>query len=541
MSRSWLKRGHSVHNECDWQYLSYDKDGELRNLHEYLQFRLRKMTSASTEGTSSQRAPDIKKWANPTAWSSTYKLFLSILGCVANFSTTYAGGSYTSGVNAMAREWDVSSTAVLVGVTIYTVGFAIAPMILAPLSELRGRRPVFIITGVLFVVGVLFCAVTRLYVGMLLARLLVGCASSTFAVVVVGVIADIYTETTERDQALALFTAGAMFGTGFGPLVSGFIVQQLGFRWLFWVLAIFLTVMVVVFVLFFKESRADILLSKEAKALNDWYDAAERELQGHRSGEENRESPSPPTTFRWKVKADEERGDLRQMVLLSLTRPFRLLVSEPIVIFFSLWAAFSWSIMYALLIIVPYTFQTIYGFDLQTSSAIFAAMCIGTIIITVISIFHNNIASILLPHLNHDGNPEARLYLAAVESILLPVGLFWYGWTANPSIHWIVPTLALACATMGMFAVYLAVFAYLTAAYRQHAASANAAQSFMRNIMGGAFPLFSRAMFQRLGFGGACSLLGGIGLVLSCVPWVLIVSGPSIRKRSRLAFDGVVT
>ncbi|KAK3629311.1 hypothetical protein LTR56_013030 [Elasticomyces elasticus] len=503
MSQSWLRPGNPVHNECDWQYLSYDKDSELRDLHEYLQSRLRQKTSASTKGTIPQCAPDIKKWADPTAWSSTYKLFLSILGCVANFSTTYAGGSYTSGADAMAREWDVSSIAALVGVTIYTVGFAIAPMILAPLSELRGRRPVFIITGVLFVIGVLFCAVTRLYVGMLLARLLVGCASSTFAVVVVGVIADIYTETTERDQALALFTAGAMFGTGFGPLISGFIVQQLGFRWLFWILAIFLTVMVIVFMLLFKESRADILLSKEAKALNDWYDAAEQELQGHSSEEERKESPSPPALFRWKVKADEERGDLRHMILLSLTRPFQLLVSEPIVIFFSLWAAFSWSIMYALLIIVPYTFQTIYGFDLQTSSAVFAAMCVGTIIITVISFFHNSIASVLVPHLNSGGSPEARLHLAAVESILLPIGLFWYGWSANPSIHWIVPALALACATMGMFAVYLAVFAYLTAAYSQHAASANAAQSFMRNIVGGAFPLFSRLMFQRLGFGGA--------------------------------------
>ena len=74
--------------------------------------------------------------------------------------------------------------------------------------------------------------------------------------------------------------------------------------------------------------------------------------------------------------------------------------------------------------------------------------------------------------------PEGRLYFACVESILMPIGLFWFGWTSYPSVPWIVPSLALACATMGIFSIYLATFNYLADTYHRYASSAIAAQSF---------------------------------------------------------------
>lgn len=104
-------------------------------------------------------------------------------------------------------------------------------------------------------------------------------------------------------------------------------------------------------------------------------------------------------------------------------------------------------------------------------------MSIGAILSTVLSIYQEKIAK-------HYGKlsstPEGRLYFACVESALMPIGLFWFGWTSFASIHWIVPTLAVGCATMGIFSVYLAVFNYLADTYGRYASSALAAQSFCR-------------------------------------------------------------
>lgn len=93
---------------------------------------------------------------------------------------------------------------------------------------------------------------------------------------------------------------------------------------------------------------------------------------------------------------------------------------------------------------------------------------------TSISIFQERLASHfgVLPK-----SAEARLYFACFEAALLPIGLFWFGWTSYPSIPWIVPTIAVGCATMGIYSVYLAVFNYLADTYHRYSSSAIAAQS----------------------------------------------------------------
>lgn len=134
-------------------------------------------------------------------------------------------------------------------------------------------------------------------------------------------------------------------------------------------------------------------------------------------------------------------------------------------------------------------------------------MCVGVILITLISIWQEKIAA----HFGKlSSSAEGRLYFVCIESILLPIGLFWFGWTSFPSVPWIVPTLAVGCATMGIFSIYLATFNYLADTYHRYASSAIAAQSCCRNLLGGIFPLVTNAMFNNLGYPEASSLLGGI-------------------------------
>jgi hypothetical protein len=104
------------------------------------------------------------------------------------------------------------------------------------------------------------------------------------------------------------------------------------------------------------------------------------------------------------------------------------------------------------------------------------AMCVGAIIATVVSIYQERVA-VRFGFGKLGSTPEGRLYFACIESILMPVGLFWFGWTSFASVPWIVPTLAVGCATMGIFSIYLAVFNYLADIYHRYASSALAAQS----------------------------------------------------------------
>ncbi|GAB7358469.1 hypothetical protein MBLNU230_g2533t1 [Neophaeotheca triangularis] len=480
--------------------------------------------------------PDMGKYTSPFLWSDKRKTFITWLSCAATVVTAYTAGSYTSGSEQMSAEWGVSTVAISVGVTIFTCGFAIAPMFLAPFSEINGRRPVFVTTGILFVVFQLCCAVTRSYGGMLISRFLAGCASSTFSTMVGGVVSDIY-HANNRNTAMSLFSGAALFGTGLGPLVSGFIGQNTTWRWIFRLQVITCGLLMAAVVIFFQETRGSVLLSQKAKTLNKWYDDMESHgyhgvLMPTEEGEK-----ALPQRVRWKVKSDEERGTILQMIRISLYRPFYMLFTEPVVFFFSLWVAFAWAVLYLTFSAIPVVFQTSHSFTLQQTGAVFTALCVASIISTIISIYQERVARMLLPDSRKQifTTPEGRLYFACIQSVLLPIGCFWFGWTSFPSVPWIVPTLGIGCATMGIFSIYLAVFNYLADFYTIYASSALAAQSFCRNMLGGAFPTFTPQMFRAMTFQGAGSFLGGFGALLTIVPWVLLFFGPKIRARSNFA------
>jgi hypothetical protein len=252
--------------------------------------------------------------------------------------------------------------------------------------------------------------------------------------------------------------------------------------------------------------------------------------------------------IRWKVKSDEERESISKMIGISVYRPFHLLVTEPVVFFFSLWVAFAWAVLYLTFGSIPLVFGISHNFSTQESGAVFAAMCVGAALSTILSVYQDRLLAMYLSSPSKDvanpgiikrrldlSSPEGRLYFACVESALLPIGLFWFGWTQFSTIPWIVPTLAVGCATMGIYSIYLATFNYFADTYHRYASSALAAQSFCRNMLGGIFPLVTVQMFKRLTFQGAASLLGGLAALLTLVPWVLVFYGPKIRARSKFA------
>ena len=267
--------------------------------------------------------PDLANYVSPFTWSEARKNLTTWLSCVATVVTAYTAGSYSAGSIEMSKEFGVSQIAIYVGITTFTTGFAIAPMVLAPFSEINGRKPVFVVTGILFVVCQLCCAVTRSFPGLLVARFFAGVGGSTFSTMVGGVLSDIY-HTEDRNTPMALFAGAALFGTGLGPLVSGFIAQNVSWRWVFYVQIISCGLVILAVIIFFKETRGSVLLSRKAQILNQWYEAREEagyvglEIPSADDGVKKRSE-----RLRWKVKSDEERETLAKMIGISLYRPFR--------------------------------------------------------------------------------------------------------------------------------------------------------------------------------------------------------------------------
>lgn len=112
----------------------------------------------------------------------------------------------------------------------------------------------------------------------------------------------------------------------------------------------------------------------------------------------------------------------------------------------------------------------------------------------------------------------------------------WFGWTGyTDKIHWIAPTLSGLATGFGLLAIFLQSLNYLVDAYLMFAASAIAANTFLRSLAGAGFPMFSQYMFAALGVNWAGTLLGCVALLLVPIPVCFLIFGERIRRRSAFA------
>jgi hypothetical protein len=280
---------------------------------------------------------------------------------------------------------------------------------------------------------------------------------------------------------------------------------------IFYIQIIYNAALIPVFWLILRETRPDVILKKRARKI--------------------RKETGKPVYAAAEIDAPSKF----KLLQISFQRPTRMLTTEPVVIFFTLWISFAWGILYLFFSSVVQTYSTNYNWSTLATGLVQLAISVGAIIGTIINplqdwfYFRSSRRNTEKP-----GRPvpEARLYTSIPGSLLFAAGLFWYGWASQPDVHWIVPTIGITAAGIGIYSIYMAVVNYLTDAYERYAASALSAASLGRNSFGAFLPLASPQLFSNLGFGWAGTLLGFIGVALSVVPVVLVMKGPQIRARS---------
>jgi hypothetical protein len=209
---------------------------------------------------------------------------------------------------------------------------------------------------------------------------------------------------------------------------------------------------------------------------------------------------------KYKAKIEIENKSVTKAIAHFCSRPFStlhwevelmivLLIQEPICLLLCTYTAFLLSILYLFFEAFPLVFMNNHGFQLQYVGLTFIGLGIGEIGGMIISRpIVTALTNWFLRGKNREEEmhkPEFRLVPAMLGAILVPIGMFWFAFTGYSSIHWIVPILAGIPFGWGVVLVFSSVFNYLVDAYREWSASAMAANTFLRCVMAGGFPLFS--------------------------------------------------
>jgi MFS transporter, DHA1 family, multidrug resistance protein len=131
--------------------------------------------------------------------------------------------------------------------------------------------------------------------------------------------------------------------------------------------------------------------------------------------------------------------------------------------------------------------------------------------------------------------PEERLPPMILGSVILPIGLFWFAWTSSPHISWVPQVLSGIPIGWGILMIFLQGLNYIIDVYMWHANSAIAANTLLRSLAGGGFPLFATAMYHNLGVNWATSLLGFLCIAMIPAPILFYIYGSKIRKMSKFS------
>ena len=475
------------------------------------------------KGNGSENSPFIINWLdydpeNPMKWMTLYKWFIAMIATIATLAVAFVSAAYTGPFNELRNQFHVSDEVITLGISLYVLGFAIGPLIWAPFSEFIGRRPLFIITyGALTAFNAGAAGSQNIWT-LIILRFFAGAFGASPLTNAGGVIADLF-EASERGVVLTLFTGAAFLGPGLGPMVGGFVGENVGWRWVEGVMAIFTGIIWIIICFFLPETYSPVLLHKRANKL----------------------STVTGKVYRSKFEA-KKVIKFGEVLKTALSRPWLLLFREPIVLLLSIYMAIIYGTLYMLFGAFPIVYQEKRGWSEGIGGLAFIGVLVGMIIAVIYSILDNKrYKNTVKKSKGGQAPPEARLPPAIVGSISLPIGLFWFAWTNSPSIHWSVSIIASAPFGFGMLAVFVAIFNYLIDAYTIYAASVLAANSIIRSLFGAAFPLFTAQMFQRLGIHWASCVPAFLSLACVPFPFLFYKYGSRIRKKSKYASEAQKT
>ncbi|KAF2110806.1 major facilitator superfamily domain-containing protein [Lophiotrema nucula] len=447
---------------------------------------------------------------NPKDWSMAKKGMVIGFMSYSTLVVVMYSTSYTSGIPGMMDTFAIGNeTLIVLGITTYLAGLALGSILLAPLSEMYGRRIVYLIAVFMFTVLIIPCALANSLASILVVRFFGAIAGSAMISNAPGTVSDIVSD-DYRALAFSIWSLGPMNGPVIGPLVGGFVFQYMGWRWTNWVVMIgsgvsFFMVLIV------QETYAPaILRAKSAKKRKE-------------TGDD-----------RWISRYDDKKM-FWPLLRENLYRPMSMAVREPICIFWNVYIALVYGVMYLCFVSYPIVFSELRGWSPGITGLAYTGIGIGGIITICCEPLIRKMINAHKPD-PETGKPppESMISIVCIAAVAVPVGELIFAWTCTPDVHWIASIISGIPFGAGNCAVFIYASNYLVHSYGIYAASALAGNAVLRSAMGGALPLAGPKMYATLGPHWSGTMLAIIEFAMIPIPLVFYRYGHKIRERSGL-------
>lgn len=446
--------------------------------------------------------PELVTWDGPDDpefprnWSMKQKVFQTFIVSMYTMISPMTSSIPSPAMPEIAASLGMTDNPSLqtFSVSVMILAWALGPLIIAPISESDkiGRRPVLNISvwiNFFFNIG---CALCQTPAQLCIFRFLGGLGGCASLNVGAGTLADLYDD-DERLVAMAFYGICPTLGPVLSPVISGFIIANMNWRWVFYVISIFNGFIAIFGTIFFRETYSPKLLHNKATALK-------------------KETGNEFLHTIYEIADGETKWG---QFVVTISRPLKLLFTHPMVFGLGSFMAFTYGFMYLMIVTFPTVYEVRYGYAVQIAGLMYLPMGIGYIAgVILFTIGIDKVYHYLTKRNGGVSKPEYRLPFLCFSGFGIPIGLVWYGWSVEKQLHWIMPAIGTGIFAFSFIAVFQTIQNYLIDMNNRFAASSIAAAAVFRSLFGFAFPLFARQMYDRLGYGWGNTLCAIIGFTL---------------------------
>lgn len=455
---------------------------------------------------------------NPYNWPTGAKVVFSVFIGLLTVSVYMGSAIYTPGIDQLMKEFNINQTVATLPMTLFVFGYGMGPMVFSPLSEnaVIGRTSIYIITLFIFFILQIPTALAKNITSLCILRFLGGIFASPILATGGASYMDVL-NLPYMPVGLGSWGLAAWLGPTLGPFFGSILCVKAGWRWSFWFLAIVSGICFLVLFIFLPESYGKTILYRKAQRL--------RALTGN-------------SYITSEGEIENSRLTKKELLLDILWRPIEIILTEPVVLLIDIYIAMTYSVMYLWFEAFPIVFQEYRGWGIIEMGVAYLSIIVGVLIGAAVYILILDY-KFTKPLLRKDEVfPEVFLPCAILGAVLLPIGVFIFGWTSTKDAHWIGSLIGAAFFGAAGFMNFQTLFNYMGMSFPRYIASAYAGNDLMRALIAGSFPLFGRYLFNNLStkkypVAWGSSLLGFITIGMILIPVLFYLNGPKLRARSK--------
>jgi multidrug resistance protein len=466
----------------------------------------------------------IPEVSNSTHYARRTKWFLTFIVAFCAMAAPMGSAIVMPVLQEISIAFHATETITNMNVAVYMLSMSIFPLWWSSFSERLGRRTIYIVSFILFVVFGILSAISTSIAMLIVFRVLSGGAAASVQAVGAGTIADIW-ETKERGRAMGIFYLGPLCGPLFAPIIGGALGAGLGWRSTQWFLVIYGGA-TLIFIIF---------------ALPETLHRKEKELPSTDPTAPPPDTEKAPNTTLGRSTTRASTVQRTKGILLHLRHvfidPLRILswLRFPPVALTVYYASITFGCLYILNISIQKTFSLPpYSYSTLIIGLLYIPNSLGYLLA---SLFGGKwIDSIMHREARRAGRyddrgklifrPEDRMRENAwLAAVLWPCSLIIYGWTARYGVYIVVPMISNFFFGIGSMLIFALVNTMLTEFMPKRAASGIALNNFVRNICSFTGAMVAEPVLSAIGNGwlmtiiGVWSLVTGLGALYAMRRW----------------------